>query len=84
MVPLLWAFYTSLRPNEDINNYAFFSVGGPYNFDNYSAAWTQAQLPKFFLNTVIIAVPAVVLTLFLSSMVAFSCPGVAGGSTSCC
>jgi multiple sugar transport system permease protein len=71
MVPLLWAFYTSLRPNEYFNNHSFFSVGGPSEFDNYGAAWQQAEIPKFFWNTVIITVPAVVLTLFLSSMAAF-------------
>jgi multiple sugar transport system permease protein len=71
MVPLLWAFYTSLRPNEYFNNHDFVSIGGPYNFDNYTAAWQQAELPKFFLNTVIITVPAVVFTLFLSSLAAF-------------
>jgi multiple sugar transport system permease protein len=71
MIPLLWAFYTSLRPNEYFNNHSFFSVGGPYNFDNYGAAWTQAQLPMFFKNTMYIAIPAVILTLFLSSLAAF-------------
>jgi multiple sugar transport system permease protein len=31
----------------------------------------QADLPKYFLNTMYIAIPAVILTLFLSSFVAF-------------
>lgn len=71
LVPLLWAFYTSLRPNEYFQTHSFFSFGGPYNFDNYIAAWQQAELPKFFLNTLIITVPGVVLTLALSSLAAF-------------
>ena len=71
MVPLLWAFYTSLRPTEYFFDHSYFSIGGPYNFDNYGKAWQQAELPKYFLNTMYIAIPAVILTLFFSSLAAF-------------
>ena len=36
MIPLLWAFYTSLRPTEYFFDHSYFSIGGPYNFDNYA------------------------------------------------
>ena len=71
MIPLLWAFYTSLRPTEYFFDHSYFSIGGPYNFDNYGKAWQQAELPKYFLNTMYIAIPAVILTLFFSSLAAF-------------
>lgn len=71
LVPLLWAFYTSLRPNDYFFDHSFFSIGGSYSFDNYAAAWRQAELPKFFVNTLIITLPAVVLTLALASLAAF-------------
>lgn len=34
-------------------------------------AWTQAEFPKFFINTAIVTFPALILILFLSSLVAF-------------
>ncbi len=71
MIPLLWAFYTSLRPTEYFFDHSYFSIGGPYNFDNYGKAWEQADLPLFFKNTLIITLPAVLLTLFLASLAAF-------------
>lgn len=71
LIPLLWTVYTSLRPNSYFQDHSFFSVGGPYNFQNYVDAWQQAQLPRYFLNSLIITVPAVVLTLLLASMAAF-------------
>ena len=71
LIPLLWTVYTSLRPNDYFKDHSFFSVGGPYNFQNYIDAWQQAELPKYFRNSLIIAVPAVALTLTLASFAAF-------------
>ena len=42
-----------------------------YNLDNYVKAFTDGQLPSYFLNTLIVVVPAVFLTLLLASMAAF-------------
>ena len=41
LAPLLWAFYTSLRPFESTFIEGYFSVGGEYNFDNYAEARDQ-------------------------------------------
>ncbi len=74
LLPLVFALYTSFRPYADTagDPRGYVSIGGAYNFDNYTAAWTQGELPKYFLNTVIILVPAVILVLFLASMMAFT------------
>ncbi|MFN8631026.1 MAG: carbohydrate ABC transporter permease [Chloroflexota bacterium] len=71
-LPLGWAVYTSLRPYADTaaDPRGYFSIGGAYNFDNFSKAWTQAELPLHFLQTVLVVVPALVLILLLASMVA--------------
>jgi multiple sugar transport system permease protein len=71
MIPLVWTFYTSLRPLAYFNDHSFFSVGGRYSFDNYVNAWKDADLPLFFTNSLIITVPAVALTLILASFAAF-------------
>ena len=74
LVPLAFALYTSLRPYEDTagDPRGYVSIGGAYNLDNFVESWTQGELPKYFLNTAIILVPAVVLVLFLASMMAFT------------
>jgi multiple sugar transport system permease protein len=74
LLPLAWAVYTSFRPYEDTagDPRGYVSIGGAYNLDNYTTAWTQGELPKYFLNTVIIMIPAVILVLFLASMMAFT------------
>lgn len=71
LAPVLWAVYTSLRPYAATNECGYVSVCGSFNLDNYTRVWTNARLPHFFLNSLIIAVPALVITLFLASAVAF-------------
>jgi len=55
----------------DTAKLGYFSIGGAYNLENYRKAFEDGQLPSYFLNTVIVVVPAVFLTLLLASMAAF-------------
>lgn len=71
LVPLVWAAYTSLRPYSATAEHGYVSIGGEYNFQNYIDAFTQGEMFKYFVNTLIITIPAVVLTLLLASMAAF-------------
>ena len=72
LFPLLWAVYTSLRPIGDTIKHGFVSWPGTLNLQNYVNAWTQADLPHFYLNTLIVAIPGVIVTLTVASMVAFA------------
>ncbi len=72
--PLFWAIYSSLRPISDTIQHGYLSwPSGGLSLVNYQTLWTQGELPYFYLNTLVIAVPAVIVTLLLSSMVAFAC-----------
>jgi multiple sugar transport system permease protein len=71
VIPLLFALYISFRPNSETSEYGYVSLPHRLTLSNYLNAWTQADLPRFFINSVEITVPAVILTLFLASMVAF-------------
>ena len=71
LIPLLWTFYTSLRPYDYFKDHSYFSFGGSYSFSNYSDAWNQADLGKYFVNSAYITVPAVAFTLLLASLAAF-------------
>jgi multiple sugar transport system permease protein len=72
LVPLLWTLYTALRPRESTVEHGYFSLAGPYNLDNFTAAWSQGGFAQSFTNSAIITVPSVVLTLVLASLVAFA------------
>ncbi|ONI86267.1 ABC transporter permease [Saccharothrix sp. ALI-22-I] len=71
LAPLLWALYASLRTYDDTSRNGYFSLAESLTFDNFSTAWTQADLPHYYMNTLIVTLPALVLVLLLSSMVAF-------------
>jgi len=42
-----------------------------FNLDNYTYAWTTAQIPRFFLNSLIVAAATIALTLVLASCAAY-------------
>jgi multiple sugar transport system permease protein len=71
VTPILFALYVALRPETETNKLGYVSLPHKLTFENFSNAWTQSDMWKFFLNSVYVTVPAVLLTLFLASMVAY-------------
>jgi multiple sugar transport system permease protein len=70
LFPILWAILNSLRDYAYTSKNGYVSLGG-WTFTNYTTAWERADFTKHFLNSLYVTVPAVLLTLFLASMVAF-------------
>jgi multiple sugar transport system permease protein len=74
LFPLAWAVFTSLRTYGDTALHGYISwPSNGLSFSNYQTVWTQADLPYYYLNTLVIVIPGVLLTLLLASMVAFCC-----------
>ena len=72
LAPLLLGVYASLRPYHETAESGYFSPPHKLTLSYYTQAWENGDLPKYFLNTLIVAVPAVIMTLFLASFVAFA------------
>ena len=72
VAPLAFAVYASLRPYAETAKYGYVSLPHKLSFDYYKTVWTNGGLPKYFINTMIVAIPGVTLTLFLASFVAFA------------
>lgn len=72
LIPLGWALFTALRPRADTNKYGYFSFGGSFNFDNFVQAFNQGGFAQLLMNSAIITIPTVILTLFFASMMAFA------------
>lgn len=70
LFPVAWAVMTSFRSYEYTAVNGYVSFGG-YTFQNYVDAWRQGDFAQHFLNSVIITVPSVLVTLALASMAAF-------------
>jgi multiple sugar transport system permease protein len=74
LLPIATALYNSFRYYE-----ADTQVNGPFSapdrltLDNYRDAWDVGHMSNTFRNTAFIVIPALFLTLFLSSMLAYAC-----------
>ncbi|MEU6364989.1 carbohydrate ABC transporter permease [Streptomyces sp. NPDC046931] len=71
LAPLLWAVYAALRPYPETSTKGYVSWPDKLSLENFTGAFQQSGMTHYFMNTLLIAVPAVLLTLFLSSCVAF-------------
>lgn len=71
LAPVIWALYTSLRPYSETAEKGYVSLPNTITLDNYTNAWTQGDIPHYFLNSLLVTVPALVITLFFASCVAF-------------
>ncbi|MEO3789859.1 carbohydrate ABC transporter permease [Nonomuraea sp. B10E15] len=72
LLPLALAVYASLRPYEETARLGYFSLPEDLTLDYYAEAWIQAELPRYYLNTLIIVIPGVLITLLLASFAAFA------------
>jgi multiple sugar transport system permease protein len=70
LFPLGYAALNSFRDYHYTQAHGYLSFGG-FTTKNYTDAWERADFTGKFLNTLYITAPAVLLTLFLSSCMAF-------------
>ena len=70
LFPLLWSLYNSFRDYSYTQTNGYLSFGG-WTTDNYREAWSRGQFGLHLKNSLLITIPAVALTLFLSSLVGF-------------
>jgi multiple sugar transport system permease protein len=74
MYPLLWMLAASFRPDADINNYSLWP-GKDFTLHNYAIGWqglAGTGFGHFFLNSLVIAVAAVVGNVISCSLAAYA------------
>jgi multiple sugar transport system permease protein len=76
VVSLLWLAPIALAVVNSFRDYAYTATHGYVSWGgfttrNYANAWQQADFGRHFLNSAIVTIPAVLLTLFLSCCIAF-------------
>jgi multiple sugar transport system permease protein len=71
VLPILFTILQSFRPYADVLKNGPVSFPHHLTFSNYYNALVESKMWRFFFNSVEVAVPAVVITLFLASMIAF-------------
>jgi multiple sugar transport system permease protein len=72
LFPLVWAIYTALRSYSDTQLHGYLSMATNLSVNNFVDAFNQGNFPQFYLNSLIVTVPAVIVTLIGASLVAFA------------
>ncbi|HXH35531.1 MAG TPA: carbohydrate ABC transporter permease [Plantibacter sp.] len=70
VVPLLWTVMSSFKTSSEIFS-SPFALPATWNFDNYVNAWTTAGIGSFFLNSIVVVLGALVVTMLFGSMCAY-------------
>ncbi|HEY3562179.1 MAG TPA: carbohydrate ABC transporter permease [Kribbella sp.] len=68
--PLLWAVLSSFKSDQDIFT-SPWSLPSHWRWDNFARAWNESHIGSYFFNSVVVVCAGVVLTLLLSSAVAY-------------
>ena len=71
LFPIAFTLWSSFRPYKEIRANGVFSIPEKLGFFNYSDAIRRMDLPTYLGNSARITIPAVVLTLFFGSLIAF-------------
>ena len=72
LLPLCAVMLTSIKSTEEIMAGAYWTWPQRFSLiDNYTAVFTQTAMARFFLNSLIITVPSVILVLILSTLTGF-------------
>ena len=72
LTPFFSALVTSVRTQEEISVNGFWSMPEQITLENFPLAWTQGRVNNYLLNSFIITIPALIGTIFLSSLSAFA------------
>lgn len=72
LLPVFTALITAVRTNDDLLINGFLSFPREITLQNFATAWERAGLNRYLLNSFIITIPALVLTLFFSSLSAYA------------
>jgi multiple sugar transport system permease protein len=70
LIPYMWMITTSLKPRGLIGESPYL-FPAHFEFGNYLKAWDAAPFPRYYLNTLIVAVGVVVSRVVIAGMAAY-------------
>lgn len=72
LIPIGGTVITSLRTDKDILMRGFWALPKRPKIENFGVVWSTGKLGQYILNTLIITIPAVMLSIFIASLGAFA------------
>lgn len=68
--PMLFTLVSSLKENNEIFS-SPFSLPEVFRYENYIIAWKEANMSKYFLNSLMISMATVIILVIVASMAAY-------------
>ncbi len=70
--PFYWMFLSAFKTPAEVNTTPPTWIPATFNFDNFVYAFQTAPFGQYFLNSVVVAVSVVTLTMFVTILAAFA------------
>jgi N-acetylglucosamine transport system permease protein len=68
--PMIWLLYTSFKTDQEIF-FSPWSLPDAPQFNNFSRAWTEVHVGQYFINSMMVVLPGLFLTLAVSALAAY-------------
>ena len=72
LFPVYWMFTFSLKSNEEIFGKNLIGLPWEWRWHNYVSAWHTGNMPRYFINSVIVSVSAIALVIIASMMATYA------------
>lgn len=70
--PIIWMILNSFKPNPEIFSWPPTWISKEFSFDSYLAIFHNSTKIRFFVNSYLISIAVVILTLFISILAAYA------------
>ena len=71
LIPIYGSIITSFKSIEEILMGGFWSFPKHFGLENYIEAWNLRSFGRYLLNSVIITIPSVIVSVFIASLAAY-------------
>jgi len=72
LYPLIWMILYSLKNNEEIFVTNPFGLPKVWQFSNYATAWNKYNVPVYFLNSVLVSLGTVLVTIICALLFSYA------------
>ncbi|MFC5847219.1 carbohydrate ABC transporter permease [Deinococcus petrolearius] len=69
--PVVWIFLSSLKGTTEFSTTPMWALPQALHWDNYARAWTEGNMSRYFVNSVLAVIPSLALVIGLGTTAAF-------------
>lgn len=72
MIPMIWGFLSTVRPSRELYSWPPVFIPSEFSVRNYQLLFEQTNFAQFFVNSLIVAILAMIFTLVVSVPAAYA------------